>query len=394
MSFEVKGWCPGALRPMQSGDGLVLRIRPRNGRLTPDQSRAIADLSARCGNGLMDLTSRANLQLRGLQEQGHAKALATLATLDLLDPTPQAEARRNIILSPFAAPDSAAWQLAEAIAAALTADDAPEVPTKFGFAVDTAGQGLQNVPADIRLIPHATGWVIQPDGGDWALTAQDAPQAARQALTLTRWFLKNGAPKGRGRMREYLRRQPKPPTGAIPLPPSLFSKYPSDRAAQQPPLPPAPGPTPSGWLLGFAFGQISATQLAAIDAPLRLTPWRMLLVESPAKPRIPGAIEAPGDPVLRTHACTGAPGCPQALAETRDLARRLAPLAGTDLHVSGCAKGCAHRGRAAITLVATGPETFDLVKDGTTADAPAHRALNRIDLPVILAHWKTHDASL
>ena len=26
---QVKGWCPGAHRPMMSGDGLVVRIRPR-----------------------------------------------------------------------------------------------------------------------------------------------------------------------------------------------------------------------------------------------------------------------------------------------------------------------------------------------------------------------------
>lgn len=397
MSFDIKGWCPGALRPMQSGDGLVLRIRPRNGRLMPDQTRAIADLSARMGNGLMDLTSRANLQLRGLDERGHEQALATLAALDLLDPTPQAEARRNIILSPFAAPDSSPWQLAEILATALTANDAPEIPTKFGFAIDTPPPVLQTAPADIRLLPQPTGWIIQPEGGDWALHAQNAPDAASQALSLTRWFLKDGAPNGRGRMRDYLRRKPEPPAGAIPLPPSLFSKYPADRAAQQPPLPPAPGPTPNGWLLGFAFGQITAAQLAAIDAPLRLTPWRMLLVESPARPRIPGAIEAPGDPLLRTHACTGAPGCPQALAETRslarDLARDLAPFTPS-LHVSGCAKGCAHRGRAAVTLVATGPDRFDLIAEGTVADPPLYRDLSRIDAARIVAQGKPHDASL
>ena len=33
-AWEIKGWCPGALRPMQSGDGLVVRIRPPTGRLT------------------------------------------------------------------------------------------------------------------------------------------------------------------------------------------------------------------------------------------------------------------------------------------------------------------------------------------------------------------------
>ena len=26
----IQGWCPGALRPMMSGDGLVVRVRPRN----------------------------------------------------------------------------------------------------------------------------------------------------------------------------------------------------------------------------------------------------------------------------------------------------------------------------------------------------------------------------
>jgi precorrin-3B synthase len=35
----VKGWCPGALRPMLSGDGLVVRVRAYGGGLTQDQAR-------------------------------------------------------------------------------------------------------------------------------------------------------------------------------------------------------------------------------------------------------------------------------------------------------------------------------------------------------------------
>ena len=34
----IKGWCPGALRPMQSGDGLVVRVRPFGGRLEAHRS--------------------------------------------------------------------------------------------------------------------------------------------------------------------------------------------------------------------------------------------------------------------------------------------------------------------------------------------------------------------
>ena len=38
----IQGWCPGALRPMMSGDGLVVRIRPREGRVSGAQLAEIA----------------------------------------------------------------------------------------------------------------------------------------------------------------------------------------------------------------------------------------------------------------------------------------------------------------------------------------------------------------
>ena len=63
-AFAIKGWCPTALRPMLSGDGLVVRIRPRGGRLSAAQALGIADLATRHGNGLIDLTGRANVFAR------------------------------------------------------------------------------------------------------------------------------------------------------------------------------------------------------------------------------------------------------------------------------------------------------------------------------------------
>ncbi|SIQ54505.1 precorrin-3B synthase [Paracoccus thiocyanatus] len=373
MSFTVKGWCPGALRPMQSGDGLVLRIRAHNGRLEPEQAQAIADLAWTHGNGLMDLTSRANLQLRGLRPAGHAAAIAVLTGIGLVDRDAGAEARRNVVLSPFAALDGPAWHLAQAIAQAMTAPNAPQVPGKFGFSVDTDPPALADTPADIRLRPQGTGWLILPDGGDWALTADNTAQAAARAVALAHWFMQGGVRDGRGRMRDHLRRGPALPAQAIPLPSSPFPKYSCDSAAGPAGAhPPGPGAAPNGWLLGFAFGQITARQLtqAAAIGPLRLTPWRALLIECTARPRIEGAILDPQDPLLRIRACTGAPGCPQALADVRALARRLAPrlATGQDLHVSGCAKGCAHQGAASVTLVATGRDRFDLIRDGGPRD--------------------------
>jgi precorrin-3B synthase len=80
---------------------------------------------------------------------------------------------------------------------------------------------------------------------------------------------------------------------------------------------------------------------------------------------------------LAIDVCTGAPGCPQALSPTRGLARTLAPHlpAGQRLHISGCAKGCAHPGPAAITLTATGPDRFDLIRDGRADATPEATSL-------------------
>ena len=73
-----KGWCPGALRPMQSGDGLLLRVRPKAGSFSIAELEAIADAASRFGSGEIDLTNRGNLQLRGVSEETYPEALAAL----------------------------------------------------------------------------------------------------------------------------------------------------------------------------------------------------------------------------------------------------------------------------------------------------------------------------
>jgi precorrin-3B synthase len=94
-------------------------------------------------------------------------------------------------------------------------------------------------------------------------------------------------------------------------------------------------------------------------------------------PSGPEFITATDDPRLRVIACSGAPRCREAHADTRATATRLAARlpTGARLHVSGCAKGCAHSGTATLTLVAT-PKGFDLVREGSTRDAPLRRGLS------------------
>src|SRR5260221_9876702 len=96
--FAIKGWCPSAYRPMQSGDGLVVRIRPRGGRLSAVQASSIADLAQRHGNGLIDLTRRANLQIRGVRAPSHEALLDALMRLCFVDADEDTEARRSVVV--------------------------------------------------------------------------------------------------------------------------------------------------------------------------------------------------------------------------------------------------------------------------------------------------------
>ena len=118
--------------------------------------------------------------------------------------------------------------------------------------------------------------------------------------------------------------------------------------------------------------------LAGLAPGLRMTPWRMILVEGlRAMPEHDGLVMRGDDPLLRIVACTGAPACPEARAETRSFAASLAPHLPADgrLHVSGCAKGCAHPRASALTLVGT-EEGFDLIRNGSARDVPTLRGLN------------------
>ncbi|SDP23645.1 precorrin-3B synthase [Afipia sp. GAS231] len=361
----IQGWCPGALRPMLSGDGWVIRVRPPGGRLTPQQAREIARLAHAHGNGVIDLSSRANIHLRGVTEQSYAPLIEGLDALGLIDDNPEAEERRNIVVSPFWSNGDGSVELAAALAKALTASDAPRLPAKFGFAIDCGPRPvLTNVSADIRLERSADGGLICRANGASNAASVSATTAVSTMLALADWFIQSGGISGeRGRMAAHLAR------GAVL--PEIFNDVPAPSIAT---YSPEPGPVAEGVLVGFEFGQVPAELLGELSSlgALRVTPWRMLLIEGVhAMPDLPGLITRPQDPMLRVIACTGAPGCLQAAQPTRALARSLAPHlpVGAVLHVSGCSKGCAHPGATNFTLTAQA-EGFDLIRDGHARDLP------------------------
>lgn len=374
-AIAVKGWCPGALRPMQSGDGLVVRVRPFGGRLDAAQIAGLAHLAERHGNGLIDVTSRANLQVRGVSDTSHRLLLDGLSQLALLDPDADTESRRNILVTPFWRVGDATQSLAAELEEAL-ADSKLELPTKFGFAIDDGtSRVLAGDSADVRIErDHAGGLLVRADGAKLGRSVARG-DAVTTALALASWFVSSGGARGgRRRMAAHLA------VGAI-LPAALRGETepaPIMAAAR-------PGLYSQGAMVGVAFGQMphaTLNQFAGCGHALRMTPWRMVLSEGKrVMPNATGLITEAYDPALRVIACSGAPRCREAHADTRALAAALAPriAADTRLHVSGCSKGCARSGASAVTLVATSGG-FDLVRDGSTRDEPVLRGLNGDDI--------------
>ncbi|RMX09329.1 precorrin-3B synthase [Vandammella animalimorsus] len=423
----VRGWCPGAWQPMASGDGLVLRVRPPLGRLSARQGLRLARLAQAHGAGVIELSRRANLQLRGLQPARHPNVLRALAGSGLLDADARQERLRNLVIDPLWQPGDGLLVMAQALQQALARSPGLDgLPAKFGFAIchapagDKAGSAA--LPGDLQLLrlPPAPGqreaaWQLQIDGQPWALTAPDAAAALASALVLAQWCAAQAQQRRAqgqhpGRMASLLahwqaRHGPRLPPWPLPPavqwpPPSALNTAPGKAQASAPSATPAPGWLPGyGLLVAAPLGRIDATALARLaqallrlaattGAPspmLRITPWRMLLIEAAQPPsahwlRLAGLDDArhwighAGDARLRVSACAGAPGCQQALAPTQPLALALAPQVppGRHLHVSGCAKDCARPGQAALTLRAVqgaGQAHFALLPQGA-AQAP------------------------
>ena len=176
-----KGWCPGALRPMETGDGLLARVRAPRGRLSLDQAAAVAESALACGNGAIGLSARGNLQLRGVSEGTLSDLHARLRDVGLIDADPQIERLRNIVASPVDDLDpDALLDLGPSVATLerrLAEDvDLRRLPAKFSFVLDAQGRlPLADVDADIRFEATSADRLAVFLAGEDALAAECAP---------------------------------------------------------------------------------------------------------------------------------------------------------------------------------------------------------------------------
>lgn len=393
-----KGWCPGALRPMQSGDGLIVRVRPRVGRFDLPAARMLADAAQRLGNGHIDLTRRANLQIRGLSESRLDEQQVELARFGLLDDDAASEAVRNVMVAPLAERGSVAYGIAERLEEILAGEPRLRgLPAKFGVLVDEVGPvSISGERADIslRVAPGAVAFGIDTlDGTRWlgACAPRDAVdlvvtamQAALECVPRSRLRTLSAAASSKLLLAVVPKLQPLPP-----LDPSWGRVI---------------GLVDDGVGVAAPFGRLEAGQLRRLAdlatmagaRDLRLSPWRTLYmrVRDVAagqvlldEARSIGLIVDERDPLLRIEACPGAPACASGTVDARGDARRLARVMaerrfGGTVHVSACAKGCARSAPSDLVLVGEAGR-YGVVRNGTTSDE-AERTIGPADLESLL----------
>jgi precorrin-3B synthase len=379
MSAVLKrGWCPGLFRPMESGDGWLARIRPREGVIVAPVVAALAEAAARYGNGLIEVTSRANLQIRGLRPDSIAPFIEAMLAAGAADRDEAIETRANILVSPLLGADPAispkTAEIARALRAGLANPNFADLPAKFGFLVDGGGAlPLGDLGLDITLRASGVGgWGLSWDGNTLTL---DAAEAASRALSLAAEFV--------GRDRPGAARHAVPSRlGFVEC-----ADGPSGAVLVMPPL-----------------GQMRVEQLEALgalaqeygDGGLRPTPWKSLAIggvsASAATALLSGAvalgfITAPGDSRLDIATCAGAGRCSRGEIDTHEAAAWLAarrPAGAALLHISGCAKGCAHPNAAPLVLVGRAGR-LDFLARGRAGDPPAIRGLTLAEVPAALA---------
>ena len=146
-----RGACPGLSRPLPTGDGLLVRILPI-GTIALETFAALGAAARACGNGIIEITARGSIQVRGLSPHSAPRFADAVAALGIA-----AEDGVPILCNPLAGLAAAeifdAAALAAALRRAVTRQSlAGRLDPKVSVVIDGgAPLNLARVPADIRV---------------------------------------------------------------------------------------------------------------------------------------------------------------------------------------------------------------------------------------------------
>ena len=285
--------CPGALQLHRAADGALARVRLPGGMIGPRQLEALAHAATRFGSPAMELTSRGNIQIRGVGDDGTAALADAVAAAGLL-PSPTHERVRNIVASPLSGRLGGRADVREWVSRLdreICADPAlAELPGRFWFSLDDGRGDVSGLAADVGA--HALGDTVAVllAGRDTGVRITP-PDVVATLTSIARRF--TGVRENAWRVAEYL---------------------------------------------------------AAVGAPIVVTPWRSVLVcdldegvaDAALRVLAPmGLVFDDTSPWLHVSACTGRPGCEHSAADVRaDATRAVDEHASVHRHFVGCERAC------------------------------------------------------
>jgi len=154
--------CPGVLRLAEAADGRLARIRLPGGLISAGQIRVLARLASELGDGRVELTSRGNVQLRGLAADA-AEPLTDRLTRAGLLPSVSHDRVRNVLASPLAGLDGGRdlTAIVQTLDAGLCVRPRlAELSGRFLFAVDDGRGDVADLGADVVAQVEADGAVV------------------------------------------------------------------------------------------------------------------------------------------------------------------------------------------------------------------------------------------
>ncbi|MGY0485636.1 precorrin-3B synthase [Streptomyces sp. WG-D5] len=345
--------CPGALRLHSADDGFLARVRIPGGVLDLRQARALGEAAERLGDGMLHLTSRGNVQLRGLRDGCGGELAEALGAAGLL-PSAAHERVRNVVASPLSGLDGRGFvdvrEWLTGLDAALCASSVtPELSGRFLFGLDDGRGDVAGLRPDVLVRGTASGeadvflgaaGVRVPYGraAEAAVAAAEVFVAAAREAGGRVWRVRElGA--SRAELADLLSAHPAlTPRGSAPDP---APQSPAGLEFTHPGL-----AVPFGVVEPSAWRALTELASRLPQQELRLTPWRSVVVPGATQAQLAdtGLVVDPASPWNRVAACIGRPGCAKSHADVRrDAAARIDDAHPTlPTYWSGCERRCGH----------------------------------------------------
>ena len=301
----------------------------------------------------MELTSRGNVQIRGLRADGPRDLSDRLFAAGLL-PSMAHERVRNILASPLSGlhQESRYDVLAVATALDLALCDRPalaDLPGRFLFALDDGRGDLAELAADVavRAVDERTASLSVGTRGvrvEWSVVPELMLAAAEAFLAVRdqEWRIAEVA-RGEDLILERLGLR-------------ATESLPTETARV------VAGVHGAALVVTVPLGSLTQEQAAAlvlVGDEVRITPWRSVVVPAGSTGlEEVGLVTTPDSVWEGVTACAGQPGCAKALADVRADATRMldgmARVVGRRVHWSGCERRCGKPGGGFVDVLAVG----------------------------------------